>query len=337
MIPTRPLASLSLDLDNQWAYMKTHGEPGWESFPSYLDIVVPRVLQFLKDRNLTITFFVVGQDAALEKNREALAALTAAGHEIGNHSFGHEPWLHLFSESQIDQELSLAEDAIVHATGKHPIGFRGPGFSLSLATLRVLQRRGYLYDASTFPTFIGPLARAYYLRSVKLSAEEKRRLALLYGGFRDGFRPLHPYRWRLDTGELLEIPVTTMPLLRIPIHVSYLHYLTGYSREFALFYFKSALRLCRLTRTQPSILFHPLDFLGREDLPAFSFFPGMNLSRSEKMGLLSQILAMLSARYVLVSLETLAHSLSHLPVRKVSEASFPTASVTGVFSGKSAG
>ena len=32
----KPLASLSLDLDNQWSYMKTHGDPGWESLPSYL-------------------------------------------------------------------------------------------------------------------------------------------------------------------------------------------------------------------------------------------------------------------------------------------------------------
>ena len=42
---TKPLASLSLDLDNKWSYMKTHGDAGWEAFPSYLDIVVPRVLE----------------------------------------------------------------------------------------------------------------------------------------------------------------------------------------------------------------------------------------------------------------------------------------------------
>ena len=35
-------ASLSLDLDNQWSYMKTHGDAGWQSFPSYLDTAVPR-------------------------------------------------------------------------------------------------------------------------------------------------------------------------------------------------------------------------------------------------------------------------------------------------------
>ena len=64
----KPIASLSLDLDNQWSYMKTHGDAGWEAFPSYLDVVIPRFLEFLQARDLTITVFIVGQDAALQKN-----------------------------------------------------------------------------------------------------------------------------------------------------------------------------------------------------------------------------------------------------------------------------
>ena len=32
------------------------------------------------------------------KNRAALRAIAAAGHEIGNHSFRHEPWLHLYTD-----------------------------------------------------------------------------------------------------------------------------------------------------------------------------------------------------------------------------------------------
>ena len=85
--------------------MKTHGDTGWDSFPSYLDILVPRVLHCFKEWHLTITFFIVGQDAVFDKNREALAAIAAAGHEIGNHSFHHQPWLHLYTEQQIEDEL----------------------------------------------------------------------------------------------------------------------------------------------------------------------------------------------------------------------------------------
>src|SRR6266550_3424612 len=156
-LPRKPLASLSLDLDNQWSYMKTHGDAGWDSYPTYLPLVVPRVLDILRRRGLRITFFIVGQDAARPENREALRSLADAGHEIGNHSFKHEPWLHLYSEEEIECELRSAEEAIEQATGKRPIGFRGPGFSVSESVLRVLARRGYEYDASTFPTFLGPL------------------------------------------------------------------------------------------------------------------------------------------------------------------------------------
>ena len=95
----KPIASLSLDLDNKWSYMKTHGDAGWESLPSYLDVCVPRVLKFLKERDLKITFFIVGQDADLEKNHDSLRQISDANHEIGNHSFNHEPWLHLYSKT----------------------------------------------------------------------------------------------------------------------------------------------------------------------------------------------------------------------------------------------
>ena len=78
----KPIASLSLDLDNKWSYMKTHGDAGWESLPSYLDVCVPRVLKFLKERDLQITFFIVGQDAALDKNSKAIGQIAEAGHEI---------------------------------------------------------------------------------------------------------------------------------------------------------------------------------------------------------------------------------------------------------------
>src|SRR4029450_13791316 len=121
---SKPLASLSLDLDNKWSYLKTHGDAGWESFPRYLDIVVPRFLAVLRELDLKITVFVVGQDAALEKNHAALASIAEAGHEIGNHSFHHEPWLHLYTEEQLEEELTTAEEAIESATGARTVGFR---------------------------------------------------------------------------------------------------------------------------------------------------------------------------------------------------------------------
>ncbi|MFO1153717.1 MAG: polysaccharide deacetylase family protein [Rhodospirillales bacterium] len=296
---SKPAASLSLDLDNQWSYMKTRGDDTWVDYPSYLDLVVPRFLQFFAERRLTITVFVVGQDAVREENHRALRSITDAGHEIGNHSFRHEPWLHLYTADELAREIADAEDAIAKATGQRPRGFRGPGFSLSRETLEVLQRRGYRYDASTFPTFIGPLARAYYFFTARLSQDQQEQRKELFGGIKDGLRPLGPYRWQLgDSRAMLELPVTTMPVFRLPFHVSYLIYLARFSPGLARLYFRLALELCRLTRTEPSLLLHPLDFLGSDDgLAPLAFFPGMDVALERKLAWLDGFIADFSKRF----------------------------------------
>lgn len=315
----KPLASLSLDLDNKWSYMKTHGDAGWESFPSYLDVLVPRVLEFFEQRKLKITFFVVGQDAILEKNKNALAALAAAGHEIGNHSFNHEPWLHLYSESEIETEIERAENAIEAATGKRAVGFRGPGFSLSATVLEILGKRGYEYDCSTFPTYIAPLARAYYFAASKnLSPAEREQRKQLFGKFADGFQSLKPYVWSLKNNNLVEIPVTTFPLFKTPIHASYLLYLSSFSRIAARIYWQTALKSCGLAGVQPSILLHPLDFLSAEDAPELKFFPAMNLPLERKLAVMNQILDALAANFRIVNMQTHAReilSATKIPIR----------------------
>lgn len=280
----KPIASLSLDLDNKWCYMKTHGDAGWEDFPSYLDSAVPRALEFLKKRDLNITFFIVGQDAALEKNHEALAKISDAGHEIANHSFRHEPFLHLYTKDELTDELQKTEEAIKSVTGQSVKGFRGPGFSLSPTVLEVLAERGYEYDCSTFPTYIAPLARAFYLlKSPAMPAEEREKLKKLYGNFTDGFQSLKPYQWKIGERTIVEIPVTTLPVFKTPIHATYVIYLSSFSKLAARAYWKTALKFCKFSGTQLSLLLHPLDFLSGEDVPELKYFPGMNIPRDEKM------------------------------------------------------
>lgn len=298
----KPNASLSLDLDNKWSYLRTHGDPDWESFPTYFDLVVPRILQFLEERNLNITFFVVGQDADLERNHVALASIADDGHEIGNHSYNHEPWLHLYTPRELDREFAKSEAAIERVTGQRTVGFRGPGFSLSDEVLRTLVRRRYEYDCTTFPTFLGPLARTYYFFKSQLSKEQREERKELFGSWRAGLQSNLPFEWEIEGEQLLEIPVTTMPIFKVPIHATYVMYLATFSRSLARLYFWSALRLCRLTGVQPSILLHPLDFMGREDDGDLLFFPGMNQSAQSKIELLSDCLAMMARQYNIVTM-----------------------------------
>lgn len=309
---TKPIASLSLDLDNLWSYQRTHGDPDWEQRRSYFPVLMPRLLDLLDERGCRITFFIVGADAAAPASRPWLRMITERGHEVGNHSFHHECWMHRHSNDEIVADLAAAEDAIGEATGERPRGFRGPGFSWSPAVLEILAQRGYSYDASTLPTYLGPLARAYFLATARLDAEQRRRRRELFGSFRDGMRPAGAYHWRLPSGRsLLEIPVTTMPVLKAPFHMSYLIYLSRFSRRLMWSYLRLALELCLRTGTTPSFLLHPLDVLGPEDAPQLAFFPGMDVASEPKRALVREVLAALAERFTLVPMSAhAAHALA---------------------------
>ncbi len=290
----RSRASVSIDLDNQWAYLKTQGIGEWSSFPSYLDLVVPRILGELADADLKATFFVVGKDAELPENTAALRSIADAGHVIANHSYMHEPWLHLYSREELQRDFDLSERAIVAATGKQPRGFRGPGFSTSPAVRAMLIERGYRYDASLFPTTLGPVARAYFFLKSNLPAEEKKKRSGLYGSLGDAFSSLRPYE--IEPG-LAEVPVTTMPFTRFPVHLSYLLFLAQYSQPLARLYWSTAVTLCRATSVAPSLLLHPTDFLDGTDVPEMKFFPAMGIPAAKKIALVRHTLTSLQRHW----------------------------------------
>jgi len=294
---TKPIASVSLDLDNKWSYMKTHGDSGWDQYPTYLDTVVPRFLDVMHKQDLKMTVFIVGQDASREENFEALASISAAGHEIGNHSFNHEPWLHLYSQQELVTELAKTEEHLERVTGQCPIGFRGPGFSFTEELLQILIRRGYKYDGSTFPTFLGPVARLYYFMSTRLDKEQRAERKELFGQFSEGFRSLRPYQWKFAEGELTEIPVTTMPFIKSPIHASYVLYLAQYSTLLAKTYWKLALTMCRMSNVAPSLLLHPLDFMGGDDDSDLAFFPAMGRPTEPKIELTAWMIEQMAKHY----------------------------------------
>ena len=301
---SKPIASLSLDLDNKWSYMKNNGAEGWEDFPSYFDVFVPYILKILEELGLKITFFIVGQDAAVKSNQKYIKMIADAGHEIANHSFKHETFLHLYTREELEVEIDTAHAIIKEVTGQEPKGFRGPGFTWSETLLEVLVERGYVYDSSTFPTIIGPLARWYYFKTSNLSKEEKEERKELFGKFSDGFMKLKPYFKKLkNKKQLLELPVTTMPLFRIPIHLTYLVYLSGLSKQLMYFYLKCALFLCKITRTPPNFFIHPTDLLGGDKVTGMDFFPGMQIPTEEKSEIFKKVIYIFSMRFTLTTLE----------------------------------
>ena len=149
----------------------------------------------------------------------------------------------------------------------------------------MLARNDYAYDASIFPTSIAPIARTVFLLRTDLKGEEREKAKKLYGGFASLRQPNRPFHRLIDGQRLWEVPVTVMPFLRTPIHFSYFTYLASFSALAAKMYFRTALWLCRMTGSPPSLLLHPPDFLGQEDDTDMAYFPAMKMPRQKKLSI----------------------------------------------------
>ncbi|EMB16309.1 polysaccharide deacetylase family protein [Rhodopirellula europaea] len=282
------IGSLSMDLDNKWAYLRAAGHEDWESASSYFDIAVPRIVELLGELNLPLTVFLVGRDLDVDEDVRSIKSFDQLpSWEAANHSLNHLPWMHTMSDTEIESEIMTTHDRIISTVGTRPRGFRGPGFSCPAEVLRVLIRNQYTYDASIFPTSMAPIARAVFLARTNLKGEQREKAKKLYGGFASMRNPNRPFmRHEKVDGEtfpLQEIPVTTLPFLRTPIHFSYVTFLASFSVTVAKMYFSMSLNMCRMTGTSPSLLLHPPDFLGCEDDSDMAYFPGMKLKREEKL------------------------------------------------------
>ena len=58
----RAIGSLSMDLDNKWAYLRAAGVSDWDERPGYLPLVVDRIVDTLGEFDLPLTVFTVGRD-----------------------------------------------------------------------------------------------------------------------------------------------------------------------------------------------------------------------------------------------------------------------------------
>ena len=122
----------------------------------------------------------------------------------------------------------------------------------------------------------------------------------------DGFAPNQPYLWKLDDGQLLEIPVTTMPGFRSPVHATYLHYLASFSSAAATAYWSSAISMYSFNQMSPSFLLHPLDFIGGDDEPELEYFPGMKVDTRTKQRRIKTYLEMYSRKFEVVPMKEYA-------------------------------
>ncbi|MGQ0504609.1 MAG: polysaccharide deacetylase family protein [Myxococcaceae bacterium] len=215
------IASLSVDLDSLPHYCRIHGLPEIQLDERLRTLVyttaIPRFLELFA--GVPATFFAIGEDLDEPSSAAALRRAFDAGVEIGNHSHRHRYELSRLPAPEIRDELRLGAAAIARATGRAPVGFRAPGYTLSGALYSEIEQAGYLYDSSAFPATPYYLAKAGVMGLLSLLGRPSRAVldsprvlsAPPSAYFPD---PSHPYR--RGRGQTLELPITVEPRTHTP-------------------------------------------------------------------------------------------------------------------------
>lgn len=152
---------------------------------------VDRLLDFLDHHNVRATFFALGK--VCEKFPQILPAVAECGHEIASHGYGHLR-VDRLTPAEFTEDLQRSIDVIESQTGRTPMGYRAPQFSITRACTwagPILSNHGFRYSSSIFPIH-----------------------GLRYG---IGGWPRFPNFW--PTCRLIEFPVTTLRMagLNLPV------------------------------------------------------------------------------------------------------------------------
>ncbi len=307
------LGTLQVDVDDLWVYYESIGHDTPAATPALIYTQgIPRLLDLFDRYAVRATFFVVGRD--LPAQTAGVRAMIERGHEVANHSTWHRPGFARLAPAEKRADIATTHQMIADATGKPPVGFKSPGFSFSPDQLDVLAELGYLYDSSVLPTFYAPALRG--LQRVLSGGHVD---PTHYGRARYGLAPLRPYRpatatpYRRrhsagaqppadsPTHQIWEVPVTTVPFLRLPMHSTFV--LSAGQPLFDL-----GLALVKADRVPVNYLFHAADVVDAVPDPALASYKFLTQAWVEKQPLIEHMLAALSERYVLVPTRELVES-----------------------------
>jgi peptidoglycan/xylan/chitin deacetylase (PgdA/CDA1 family) len=121
------------------------------------EVGTPRLLKLFERYGIRTTWFIPGH--SVETFPEQMAAVAAAGHEIGVHGYSHENPLAM-TEQQEEEVLLRSIELVEGLSGRRPTGYVAPWWELSSITNDLLVRNGIRYDHSLMHDDHTP----YYMR-----------------------------------------------------------------------------------------------------------------------------------------------------------------------------
>ena len=213
------LASVSVDLDEIPNYFEIHGlaPPAGPAASLVYDVGLARLRSLADAGRFPLTLFTIGSDLARAGSAAALREAGESGHEIANHTLDHRYDLVRLGRDEIARQIAEGARVIEGATGRRPVGFRAPGYTITDEVFSVLAELGVAYDSSVFPCPAYFAAKSATIGVIALRGRKSRSIIDTVNVLR---APTRPYRvgapyWRQGSG-LLEIPVQVTRGLRLP-------------------------------------------------------------------------------------------------------------------------
>ena len=148
---------LSVDFEDWHQLVRRRvGAGNWAEPGPALARQTEAMLALFDELGVRCTFFVLGM--AARAHPSLVAELAGRGHEIACHGDAHLP-VFTQTRSEFAADVRAARETIEGLTGRRPVGYRAPAFSVNRDTPwwpEVLAEEGFLYDSSASDAFVVP-------------------------------------------------------------------------------------------------------------------------------------------------------------------------------------
>lgn len=190
---------------------------------------IPPLLDLFEEFNVRSTFFLTSDVA--ENTTDVIKEVIKSGHEIACHGFEHQ-LLDLNSRNEQLKSIRKATEIINKNLHVAPIGFRAPVNKVNEKTLEVLAELGYRYDSSVAPS--SKILNRYYFSKAPQAP----------------YWPSMNNMGQRGKSPILEIPLSVLPWIKLPVGLSYM-------MLFGLNFYKFF--LSRLDQKIVTVFLHPYD------------------------------------------------------------------------------
>ena len=147
------MAKLLLSFDFEDWHQLVHrglGRTDWDQRSHALERQTAAMLDLLDELGAKATFFVLGMTA--ERYPDLVQGIAAKGHELACHGYEHRR-VPTQSRDEFRADVERCADLLEELTGKRPLGYRAPAFSITRDTpwaYDVLADLGFRYDSSQY-------------------------------------------------------------------------------------------------------------------------------------------------------------------------------------------